>query len=78
MTIGLLGQYFRSFMVKLTMIESQLGQLELGGQWSSSPVSYIVMQPIADNASFAILLELKDGKVPTKHGEVRKPTNHIP
>jgi len=34
MTIGLLGQYFRSFLVKLTMIESQLRQLHLGGQCS--------------------------------------------
>lgn len=43
-----LGQYFRSFLVKLNMMESLLGQLDLG-----------------DDASFAIVLELKDSKVPT-------------
>ncbi|KAI0275032.1 spindle checkpoint protein [Gloeopeniophorella convolvens] len=43
-----LGQYFRSFMVKLNMIESQLGELPRDG----------------DN-SFAILLELQDGKAPS-------------
>lgn len=32
MTIGSLSQYFRSFLVKLSMIESQLGQLCLDGQ----------------------------------------------
>jgi mitotic spindle assembly checkpoint protein MAD2B len=32
MSPSTLGQYFRSFLVKLSMIEAQLGQLELGGQ----------------------------------------------
>ena len=31
MTPIVLGQYFRSFLVKLSMIESQLGHLCLGG-----------------------------------------------
>lgn len=31
MTAPLLGQYFRSFLIKLSMMESQLGQLGLGG-----------------------------------------------
>ncbi|KAK0208808.1 DNA-binding protein [Desarmillaria ectypa] len=48
MTTGILGQYFRSFLVKLNMVESQLGQLGLG-----------------DNVSFAIVMELKDDKVPS-------------
>ncbi|KAH7930407.1 DNA-binding protein [Leucogyrophana mollusca] len=42
-----LSQYFRSFLVKLNMIESQLGLLELH-----------------DDASFAIVLELKDDMSP--------------
>jgi len=43
-----LGQYFRAFLVKLNMVESQLGQMYLG-----------------DDASFAIVLELKDDKSPS-------------
>lgn len=31
MTSAVLGQYFRSFLIKLTMVECQLGQLEMGG-----------------------------------------------
>jgi hypothetical protein len=37
-----LGQYFRAFLVKLNMVESQLGQMYLGGQSTlrcSSPFS---------------------------------------
>lgn len=30
-TVGSLGQYFRSFLVKLNMIEAQLGQIEAQG-----------------------------------------------
>ncbi|KAF8665450.1 hypothetical protein AX16_000468 [Volvariella volvacea WC 439] len=48
MTTLALGVYFRSFLVKLAMIEAQLGQMSLG-----------------DDMSFAIVLELKDDKVPT-------------
>jgi len=43
-----LGQYFRAFLVKLNMVESQLGQMYLG-----------------DDASFAIVLELKDDQSPS-------------
>jgi len=43
-----LGQYFRAFLVKLSMIESQLGQMYLG-----------------DDASFAIVMELKDDQSPS-------------
>ncbi|KAF9225435.1 DNA-binding protein [Gyrodon lividus] len=43
-----LSQYFRSFLIKLTMIEAQLGLLEL-----------------QDEASFSIVLELNDDKVPS-------------
>lgn len=31
MTTATVGKYFRSFLVKLSMIESQLGRLDLGG-----------------------------------------------
>ncbi|KAG2155598.1 DNA-binding protein [Suillus clintonianus] len=50
MSSAKLGQYFRSFLIKLNMIESQLGLLEL---------------PSGDEASFAVVLELKENTVPT-------------
>ncbi|KAG1757145.1 DNA-binding protein [Suillus lakei] len=50
MSSAKLGQYFRSFLIKLNMIESQLGLLEL---------------PSGDEASFAIVLELKENTVPS-------------
>jgi len=53
MTTSALGLYFRSFLIKLNMIECQLGPLNLG-----------------NDASFAIVLELKDDKVPSvTHGQ---------
>lgn len=55
-----LGQYFRSFLVKLNFVESQLGQMYLG-----------------DDASFAILLELKDSKKPTPKND-KEPAPWIP
>ena len=36
MSGGSLGQYFRSFLVKLNMVESQLGQMDLGGEHDRS------------------------------------------
>jgi mitotic spindle assembly checkpoint protein MAD2B len=33
MTPSSLGQHFRSFLVKLNMIESQIGQMYLGGKF---------------------------------------------
>jgi len=48
MSSAALGQYFRAFLVKLNMVESQLGQMHLG-----------------DDASFAIVLELKDDQNPS-------------
>lgn len=50
MSSAKLGQYFRSFLIKLNMIESQLGLLELS---------------TGDEASFAIVLELKENTVPS-------------
>lgn len=50
MSSAQLGQYFRSFLIKLNMIESQLGLLGL---------------PTGDEASFAIVLELKENTVPS-------------
>ncbi|KAH7886131.1 DNA-binding protein [Phlebopus sp. FC_14] len=52
-----LTQYFRSFLIKLTMIETQLGLLELK----------------EDEASFAIVLELKDDKVPSASSDKNPP-----
>lgn len=50
MSSAKLAQYFRSFLIKLNMIESQLGVLEL---------------PTGDEASFAVVLELKENTVPS-------------
>ncbi|KAK0233678.1 DNA-binding protein [Armillaria fumosa] len=44
MTAGMLGQYFRSFLVKLNMVESQLGQLGLGDN-----VSFAIVIELKDN-----------------------------
>ncbi|KAI0727808.1 DNA-binding protein [Fomitopsis betulina] len=49
MTPRSLGQYFRSFLVKLSMIEAQLGQIENRDD---------------DALSFAIVIELKDDRAP--------------
>ncbi|KAI0830474.1 DNA-binding protein [Trametes gibbosa] len=49
MSSASLGQYFRSFLLKLNMIEAQLGQLEVDGA----------------DLSFAIILELHDDKAPS-------------
>jgi len=55
MSSAALGQYFRAFLVKLNMVESQLGQMHLG-----------------DDASFAIVLELKDDQNPSvSHNKFR-------
>jgi len=56
MTGGSLGQYFRSFLVKLNLVESQLGQMYLG-----------------DDASFAIVLELKNGGAPSAREDKEPP-----
>ncbi|KAI0052526.1 DNA-binding protein [Auriscalpium vulgare] len=48
METAALGQYFRSFLVKLSMIEAQLGEL-----------------PHNAENSFAVVLELRDGKAPS-------------
>ncbi|KAF8700874.1 hypothetical protein AX14_000641 [Amanita brunnescens Koide BX004] len=48
MSTASLGLYFRSFLVKLSMMESILGPLGLG-----------------DDASFAIVLEIRDNKAPS-------------
>lgn len=52
MTPGTLSSHFRAFLVKLNMIEAQLGLLESD-----------------EDISFAILIELKEGKEPTAKGE---------
>jgi mitotic spindle assembly checkpoint protein MAD2B len=68
-----LGQYFRSFLVKLSMIESQLGELGIGGSPRFSLYIYIYICNIVplDNISFGIVLELKDDRSPSvTHGKV--------
>ncbi|KAK7041692.1 hypothetical protein VNI00_008981 [Paramarasmius palmivorus] len=60
MSPAALGQYFRSFLVKLNFIEASLGQMYLG-----------------DDVSFAIVLELKDGKSPTQKNS-KEPAPWIP
>ncbi|PSS05452.1 hypothetical protein PHLCEN_2v3832 [Hermanssonia centrifuga] len=60
MSSVVLGQYFRSFLVKLCMVESQLGHLCLGGE----------RLPLYD-VTFAIVLELRDDKAPSlTHGKL--------
>ncbi|KAI0034182.1 DNA-binding protein [Vararia minispora EC-137] len=61
MPAPVLGQYFRSFLVKLNMIESQLGEL-----------------PHDVDHSFAILLELRDGKAPSVQPAKETPPPWIP
>lgn len=66
MTTGMLGQYFRSFLVKLNMVESQLGQLGLGGQdIYFLRLIFTQTDDLADSISFAIVIELKDNNVPS-------------
>jgi len=61
MATAALGQYFRSFMVKLGMIESQLAELPRDG----------------DN-SFAIVMELQDGKAPSAMPDKDNPPPWLP
>jgi mitotic spindle assembly checkpoint protein MAD2B len=75
MSAACLGQYFRSFLIKLSMIECQLGQMYLGGQYCQLLI--LIRRPkyslriLIDDASFALVLELKDDKVPSvTHGKV--------
>ncbi|KAH8099262.1 DNA-binding protein [Cristinia sonorae] len=53
-----LGQYFRSFLIKLSMLEAQLGQLGLGDAVLTPPM-------IQENISFAVVIELRDDKAPS-------------
>jgi mitotic spindle assembly checkpoint protein MAD2B len=67
MTPSSLGQYFRSFLVKLSMIESQLGQMHLGGKFvlqRNGPRT----DANSDEISFAVIIELKDDIAPTHSG----------
>ena len=62
MTSATLGRYFRAFLVKLSMIESQLSALEPQGSGFALSILVIYSDYLADDASFAILLELRDDK----------------
>jgi len=66
MTPATLGQYFRSFLVKLSMIESQLVPMDVGGTSGSSMFAFVLaFISYLDDVSFAILIELKDDAAPT-------------
>ena len=74
MSADRLGQYFRSFLVKLCMIDSQLGVMDLNGKSPRSCISFRLLtiigtSPLADDITFAIVLELKDGKAPSSANE---------
>lgn len=62
MTSATLSRYFRAFLVKLSMIESQLGALEPQGSCLALPIQTLCANHATDEASFAILLELRDDK----------------
>ncbi|KAI9512544.1 DNA-binding protein [Russula earlei] len=74
-----LGQYFRSFMVKLSMIESQLAELPRDGVRS---YSYGINNARADSSggeiTFAIVLELQEGKVPSAMPDKDDPPPWLP
>jgi mitotic spindle assembly checkpoint protein MAD2B len=56
------------------MIDTQLGQLELGGKlFLNSAIVIILNYTILDDITFAILLELRHGKVPTIGGSETDP-----
>ncbi|KAH9968589.1 DNA-binding protein [Russula dissimulans] len=61
MATAALGQYFRSFMVKLSMIESQLAELPRDGE-----------------ITFAIVLELREGKAPSAMPDKDDPPPWLP
>ena len=74
MSAVILGQHFRSFLIKLSMIEAQLGPQPLGGLYIPRHAVLLVTlttsSPI-ENISFAIVIELQDNKPPTaSNGEV--------
>ena len=68
MSSSSLIQYFRSFIIKLTMIEAQIGQLYLGGQshlfWLRTRFNESLLF-YQDDISFAIVIELKDDESPS-------------
>ncbi|PPQ71461.1 hypothetical protein CVT26_011240 [Gymnopilus dilepis] len=66
MTPSSLIQYFRSFLIKLNMIEAQIGPLELGGKTFHCELIYRLDSTFyIDDISFAIVIELKDDAAPS-------------
>jgi mitotic spindle assembly checkpoint protein MAD2B len=65
MAMAALGQYFRSFMVKLGMIESQLAELPRDGVQPHSPGDGISADRLGGENTFVIILELQEGKAPS-------------
>ena len=75
-TVGALGQFFRSFLLKLNMIEAQLGQLgPLGVEGGKETEEYDALMNVTDifqDLSFAVLLELQEEMAPVvSEGQVR-------
>ena len=69
---ALLGQYFRSFMSRLTMLEVQLGVMPTTGN-SLCPSSLFWTHNPLDDLSFTIVLELNDDNQPSApEGKVSK------
>lgn len=59
-----LPQHFRSFLVKLSLVEAQLGDLPSDGTCSSLLGFHTSQTPAVDDMSFGIFLELQDGASP--------------
>ncbi|CAE6461438.1 unnamed protein product [Rhizoctonia solani] len=60
-----LPQHFRSFLVKLSLVEAQLGDLPTDGTYYSSPGFHTSQTPAVEDMSFGIFLELQDGAGPS-------------
>lgn len=68
-----LGYYFRSFLVKLNTVESQLAHIDTMGGMSMSTTLHLDLTLFLDDISFAIVLELKNNVAPTAHqGQVNQ------
>ena len=68
MTPVLLGQYFRSFLIRLTMMEAQLGVMPHSGKVIMCLLETLLSNCWSEETSFAIVIELKDYKSPSAPG----------
>ncbi|CAE6426823.1 unnamed protein product [Rhizoctonia solani] len=60
-----LPQHFRSFLVKLSLVEAQLGDLPSDGKRFALPGFHTSQTPVVEDMSFGIFLELQDGANPS-------------